>query len=215
MKQLLTLLCAFFLFNISIAQTVKNKTVLNQQGSLVNALLNKQVRASIRNEKSATTERVVGQSTRDNSAASIADSMKLTYPLNGISSYDFNQMLYAYNYPYTASPMFNYLGTYTKPQVEFSSFKHWTIDPNTLVYGFYEKDLASYDLNVNMVRDTALYADSSFIPNMTYMNKFSAANNIDTGYWYNSMGISGNRKNAKKITFSPPQIIKGNPGPQF
>jgi hypothetical protein len=196
MKQILSLLFTVFCITTIIAQTNKiNTNVLNKHAFVVNELLQAQIK-NVNTTKSAmtATERVIGQSTRDNTSGTKSDSVKLTYPLNGISSYDYNQMLYAYNYPYSTSPMFNYLGTYTKPQIEFSSYYHWTINPNTLVYGFYEKDFAAYDLNKNMIRDTAIYVDSTSMPNMTFINKFNANDDIDTGYWYNySAGVSTNK----------------------
>ncbi|MGZ4054316.1 MAG: T9SS type A sorting domain-containing protein [Bacteroidia bacterium] len=194
MKQISTLLLCIFCINTYFAQTgKKNKIALNQhQAALVNGLLQNQVRRNLL--KAPATERVIAQSTMDNTSGTLSDSVKLMYPINGTSAYDFNQMLYAYNYPYSTSPMFNYLGTYTKPQVEFSSYYHWTIDPNTLMYGFFEKDFAGYDVNKNLLRDTAIYADSSSIPNMTFINKFNTNNDIDTGYWYNySAGVSTNK----------------------
>ena len=197
MKQIYTLLLVILFTHSIIAQTSKRNTLMcNQHQTIVNGLLQAQTK-NIHTDKNATsapTERVIGQGSHDNTLGTESDSVKLTYPINGISSYDFNQMLYAYNYPYSTSPMFNYLGAFTKPQIEFNSFYHWTIDPNTLVYGFYEKDFASYDFNKNMIRDTAIFADSTSIPNMTYVNKFNAANMIDTGYWYNyNAGVSTNK----------------------
>ena len=195
MKKNLLLLIAVFYAGAFCAQSVKKNKISAHQ-TIVNSILQQQTGNSYSRLKSSSTatERVIGQSTRDNTAGTKSDSVKLTYPLNGTSVYDFNQMLYSYNYPYSTSPMFNYLGVYTKPQIEFDSYYHWTIDPNTLVYGFFEKDLAGYDANKNMIRDTTIFADSSSIPNMTYINKFNANNDIDTGYWYNySGGISTNK----------------------
>jgi hypothetical protein len=94
------------------------------------------------------------------------------YTLGRGSTYDYNDMIYAYNYPYNASPMFEYLGVFTKPQILCDTYRHWTINPNTLVYGYYETNLASYDALNNLTNDTALYVDSSFYPNMVHTNNF-------------------------------------------
>ncbi|CAN5322912.1 hypothetical protein BH10BAC1_BH10BAC1_17190 [soil metagenome] len=171
--------------------TVVCKQVLNH-ASIVNGLMQNQL-INASQSKMVAIERVIAQSTYDNTFSSKSDSVKLNYVLNGASTYDYNMMLYAYNYPYATSPMFNYLGTFTKPPIEYNSYSHWTINPNTLVYGFYEKDQVGYDVNRNLIRDTALFADSAIYPNMTYINKFNAANNVDTSYSfvYNA-GISNN-----------------------
>lgn len=181
----------YFLFSIVLtfattmnAQSTKIKSgnLLNHQ-KIIDGLMQPQLNEP-KQSKMPLTERVIAQSTYDNNFSSKSDSVKLNYVLNGISTYDFNMMLYPYNYPYSTSPMFNYLGIVTKPQVEYNSYSHWTINPNTLVYGFYEKDLVGYDVNKNLIRDTALYADSAIYPNMTYINKYNLANNVDTSYSY-------------------------------
>lgn len=177
---------------------IKSERLLNHK-KVIDGLMQTQLNAN-KQAKMVLTERVIAQSTYDNNFSSKSDSVKLNYVLNGKSTYDFNMMLYPYNYPYSTSPMFNYLGTFTKPQVEYNAYSHWNINPNTLVYGFYEKDMVGYDVNKNLIRDTALYADSAFYPNMTYINKYNAANNVDTSYSY--VYDSGISNNAFKQFFS-------------
>jgi len=130
-----------------------------------------------------TMERVIAQSTHD-STGLIDDTVNLKYNLYRTSTYDYNTMIYPYNYPYNTSPMFNYAGTFTKPQVQFDTFNHWTIDPNTYIYGYYETAYAGYDANYNINSYFDIFADSAINPNMHYANKFNAAKNIDTGYWF-------------------------------
>ena len=127
-------------------------------------------------------ERVIAQSTRD-SFGVINDTVNLGYTLSRGSAYDYNDMIYPYNYPYNTSPMFNYAGIFTKPQVLFDTFTHWTIDPNTDVFGYYETAYAGYDNANNMKSYLDIFADSAINPNMLYANRFNTANNIDTGYW--------------------------------
>jgi hypothetical protein len=195
MKQIFTLLFAIIYVNTSlIAQSSKKTSVrLNSHRNFIAGLMQQQVNhaAGMRAITSGPSERVIAQCTRDSVHGAKTDSVSLKYVLNGTSVYDFNMMLYAYNYPYSASPMFNYLGTHTSPQVLFDSYYHWTIDPNTNVYGFYQKDFTSYDVNKNMIKDTSVFADSTIIPNMVYANRFNAANTIDTGYWFNwKLGVA-------------------------
>lgn len=132
-------------------------------------------------------ERVIAQNTRDNVLATRIDSLNLKYGIGHGSFYDYNDMIFPYNYPYNAaSPMFNYAGVFTTPQVMFDTLRHWTVDPNTLVFGYYETGLATYDGSNNLTNYKALYVDSSFYPNTIHVNTFvPATSNI-------SMGISSN-----------------------
>jgi len=135
-------------------------------------------------------QRVIAQSTRDNTLRTLNDSVKLGYAPNFGSTYDYNTMIYPYKYPYNTSPMFNYAGTFTKPQVLFDTFMHWTVDPNTLVYGYYETDYAGYNSLHDMTSYKELYADSSFISNMIFTNTFNTGNYITSGYGFKwSLGI--------------------------
>jgi hypothetical protein len=181
------------------AQTTGTSPQLALHRSMMNAFLQPQmIRGSA---KMVLTERVKAQSTWDNTLNSKSDSVYLDYPLNGTSNYDFNMMLFPYNYPYSTSPFFeNQLGVHCQPEVYYSKHDHWTINPNTLTYGFYERDLAEYDADFNLIRDTALFADSSFYPNMRYVNSFNAANNVDSSHSFVWSG--GSSSNAFKQFFS-------------
>jgi hypothetical protein len=199
MKQLLTLFSATLATAATFAQHPAVHPSLSDHKSMLNVLLQPQMGSL--SEKMTLSERVKAQSTWDNTLGSKSDSVYLVYPTNGISNYDFNMMLYPYNYPYSTSPMFNNcLGVFTKPQVDYSRRDHWQIDPNTLTYGFYERDLCGYDPSFNLLRDTALFADSSFYPNMRYSNSFNAMNNVDSSHSYS--WISGTSSSAFKQYFS-------------
>ncbi|MFL5764261.1 MAG: T9SS type A sorting domain-containing protein [Bacteroidia bacterium] len=196
MKHRLSFFTAILMTICVSAQTSKKRS---EHQEILNALLQPQMIAGT--QKMVLSERVKAQSTWDNLMASKSDSVYLNYPMNGISNYDFNMMLFPYNYPYSTTPVFNNcLGTFTKPQVYYSSHDHWTVDPNTLVYGFYERDLAAYDANFNLIRDTALFADSAMYPNMRYVNTFNAANNVDSSHSY--VWSSGASANSFKQLFS-------------
>jgi Secretion system C-terminal sorting domain len=191
MKQIYTLLVAIVFSTTIHAQSTSTAVNLLQQKKFIHTLLQSQQNNS--SNRSVASQRVIGQSTYDNVMSSKVDSVKLLYGLNGTSTYDFNMLLFPYNYPYNSTPLFNYLGVFAKPQILAEKYDHWTINPNTLIYGFFEKNIAKYDVNKNLIKDTALFADSALIPNMTYANTFNAANNIDAGYSYNyHAGVSSN-----------------------
>lgn len=126
----------------------------------------------------STSQRVIGQSTEDNFLNSIVDSSLLSYPLNGTSEFDFNSMLYAYNYPYDHSPLFEYAGVFNEPQVMHNKYTRWTINPNTLVYGFYQKQGSIYNSNNYLIIDTVFYHDSLINPNMIATNSFNISGQI-------------------------------------
>ncbi len=131
--------------------------------------------------------RVIAQSTRDSTGA-YADTVHLVYGPNRGSSYDYNDMIYPYNYAYNTSPMFNFAGIYTKPQVLFDSLRHWTINPYTNIYGPYETDIATYDAHENMITYKSMMKDSSIDPNRNYINKFNSVNDIDTALYFSYVG---------------------------
>jgi len=199
-------------FFILVAITVFGNSLFAQNPKRLNSalashkrVLNGLLQQQPDNEKAERTttgvgmERVIGQSTRDSTGV-LADSVNLKYTLYKTSTYDYNTMIYPYNYPYSTSPMFNYVGTFTKPQVQFDTFTHWTIDPNTYIYGYYETGYAGYDANYSMTSYLDIFADSAINPNMRYTNKFNAAKNIDTGFWYR--WVSGVADSAFKQFFT-------------
>ena len=123
MKPVLIFLLSFFIGNLALAQVV-NKPTRHRQ--IVSQLLRQHGEKHIgtRTTSGPSIQRVIAQSTRD-SMGVMADSVSLTYSANMGSTYDFNTMIYPYNYPYSASPMFNYAGVFTKPQVLFDTCLHW------------------------------------------------------------------------------------------
>jgi hypothetical protein len=138
----------------------------------------------------ATKQRVIAQSTLDNTAAALVDSIDLGYTGVRGSTYDYNLMLYPYNYPYSTSPMFNYLGTFTKPQVLYDTLLRWTVNPFTNVYGLYEMAYATYD-TTKLTAYKDIFVDSVSNRNMSFMNDFNGAGNITKGQWFNlNMGIN-------------------------
>jgi len=144
-------------------------------------------------------QRVIAQSTKDSTGVYF-DSVSLFYGPNKGSTYDYNDMIYPYNYPYSTSPMFNYAGTFTKPQVLFDTLMHWTLDPNANAYGYYETDNATYDVHSNLETYKASYADSAINANRNFINKFNTAYNIDTAWSFNY--ISGVSDSAFRQFFS-------------
>ena len=127
-------------------------------------------------------ERLIAQSMRDSLFTTLYDSISLGYSGNHFSTYDCNTMIYAFNYPYNSSPVFNNNGgIFGRPQVLFDTFTRWAIDPNTLLFGYAETAYATYDANMNIRGYLDLFADSAINPNMRYLNKFDTAKMIDTG----------------------------------
>jgi Secretion system C-terminal sorting domain len=157
--------------------------------------------AAMKTTSGVSMTRVIAQTTKDNTLGSLNDSVAIKYNTGRASYYDFNTMLYPYNYPYNSSPMFNFGGVFTTPQVMFDTLRHWTIDPNTLAYGYYETDIAGWDGLNNLTSYKALYADSSFYPNMVYANNFApASHKLNVGYASN--WISGVADSAFKQYFT-------------
>ena len=185
MKYIFALMMSLLCANYLSAQKTNRCAVSAKHGHVLSMLLQQQgsSRDAMKTTAGVSTERVIGQSTHD-SMSVLDDSVALNYATNMTSAYDFNMMDYPYNYPYSASPMFNYAGAFTKPQVLFDTFLHWTQDPFTLVYGLYESARAGYDASKNMVSYLDLFTDSVTNTNMSYINRFNAANNMDSGYWF-------------------------------
>ena len=140
-------------------------------------------RNAMRTTAGTSTDRVIAQSTHDSTGA-ITDSVGLYYATNMWSTFDFNTMAYPYGYSYSSSPMFNYAGDFTKPQVLYDTCLHYTQDPFTLVYGLYESTAATYNASKNLVTFRDIFTDSVTNANMSYINRFNSANNIDSGYWF-------------------------------
>ncbi len=137
-------------------------------------------------------QRVIAQSTRDNILASLSDSVNLRYAGTHGSTYDYNTMIYPYNYTYSTSPMFDYAGVFTKPQVLFDTCVHWTINPFAMpAFGLYEATFAGYDTNNNLTSFREIFVDSATNDNRSYANTFTTTNKIKAGYWFNlNAGVS-------------------------
>ena len=127
-------------------------------------------------------ERVLAQSTHD-SLGTLSDSVNLSYSQYHGSTFDYNTMIYPYNYPYSATPMFSFKGIFTTPQVLFDTMQHFTADPFTLIYGPYEAGYATYDAAKNPLTYKDIFVDSAHNQNMSYANAFTI-NNITSGYWF-------------------------------
>jgi hypothetical protein len=119
--------------------------------------------------------------------------VQLFYSGNRISGYDYNQLVYPYNYRYAGTPWFTFSG-YQELTVPFDTFWHWTVLPNLvtskLTFSYYEKTFAIYNSSSFLVRFYDLYADSILNQNMSYVNRFSPGGDIVVGYWFNlNMGM--------------------------
>lgn len=184
MKQLFTLLILFVFANSLYAQSSKKtSTKLDKHHAYINYMLQNQEMQGARRYSPIHMESLMAQSTRDNTLDSLRDSVRIFFGSIDTSMYDYNTMIYPYNYPYSTSPMFNNdMGIYTNPRVWFTSYYHWSIDPNTLNYGFFQHESRQFNLQKNLLKDTMLYTDSSSIPNMTYFNTYDLSNKITASY---------------------------------
>lgn len=196
MKQLLLfILIATFAVEAN-AQSTTNHQLQTAHQRIINGLLQKQTsrhEAAMKTTAGVLKQRVIGQSVTDYAMFSLADSIMVNYSGNVRGSeYDYNFMIYPYNYPYATSPMFDFAGVFTTPQVAFDTFVHWTIDPFAMpMYQLYEGAYATYDTNSNMTGYTELFVDSATNDNRTFANSFTTFNKIDTGLWFNlSMGVA-------------------------
>ncbi len=170
------------------AQKSTGTSTITKHRKVISQLLQQHPEHSVlRTTAGVSTDRVIAQCTRD-SMGVISDSVSLNYGTNMTSAYDFNTMIYPYNYPYSTSPMFNFAGVFTRPQVLFDTCLHFTQSPFTLVYGLYEATVAGYDASKNMVTFKDVFVDSVINTNMSYVNSFNAANNIEAGYWFHLSG---------------------------
>ena len=186
MKKNITLFLLVLSLHTMIAQiSISDAEKIKMHSTFVSKMMQSQtirVNEMHKTDGFITSRRVVSQSKHDNTLVSLEDSVKVTYTGESSSTYDYNTMVYAYNYPYNTSPFFGFNGIFTKPQIQYAHYTHWQINPNTLVYGFYQKDDVTYDASKNLLSDTAFYADSLVLPNMLHLNKFNAANKIESSY---------------------------------
>jgi len=203
----------FFLFIISIystsAQSSKKGTEGRYNHKAFISILLRNNQNSVAAKTTIARERVIAQSIHGTSAYflpidSLTDSVKIAYTGSRNSSYDYNTMAYFYNYPYSNTPMFDFMGTFTKPQVLYDTLWHWTLAPNLtthlLGYGFYESGICSYNTGNNLISYYHSYVDSANMQNTSYVNSFNITGTIGTGYWFNS--VAGSPDSAYKQLFS-------------
>lgn len=187
MTRFITLLIAVLMTNSVFAQSAYKQSLTGRHNQMVNALLQMQQNNKVAAKTTATTKyRLKARSIRDNTLNTLIDSVDLVYGGFRGSTYDYNTMLFPFNYPYLTTPMWNNSGgIFTKPQVLFDTLRRWLVNPNTLWYGYYQTDIATYDTGSKLTNYMALYADSAIYPNTIHANTFTSAKNI-------SMGISSN-----------------------
>ena len=187
MKHILILLLSTLGMHVVYAQPSNKLFISGNHQQMLTNLLQQQSnnKEALKTTSGTIANRVIAQSTRDNTLASLSDSVNLRYRYFRTSTYDYNTMIYPYNYPYSASPMFNYAGVFTKPQVLYDTLVHWTINPFTLVYGLYESEFAGYDsATKNLLNYKHVFVDTTTNKSMSYIDTFTAANNIASGYWF-------------------------------
>ena len=168
--------------------TTQNMASKHQKA--INSLLhlaNKHVTAN-KTTSGTLTERVIAQSTRDSVTGPLSDSVYLAYSYFRGSTYDYNDMIFPYSYPYAATPMFGFEGVFTTPQVLADNYMHWTVSPFTLSYGLYESYNASFDINNNLVALQDAFTDSVTNANINYTNLYNTSNQITQGNWYTHVG---------------------------
>lgn len=172
------------------AQQALQKRKSKHSNVVAQLLQMNQIQAANKTSAGVPTQRITAQSTR-NSTASLTDSVMLAYTGMRKSKYDYNNMIYAYNYPYSTTPMFNYAGVFSTPQVQYDTYVHWTINPFTMpTFGLYEGSFATYDTNNNLIHFTELFVDSVTNDNRAYANTFTTTNKISKGFWFNlNLGV--------------------------
>jgi hypothetical protein len=189
MKQFFALFVVLICTQDLFAQYSSKRQQLANHNQTINQLLSANGagnKAAMKTTALVLTQRVIAQSTRDNTLSSLADSVKVRYTGKHGSTYDYNTMIYPYNYPYGTTPMFNYAGTFTQPQVLYDTYVHWTINPFTMPsFMLYEGAFATYDTSNNLTAYKKLFVDSVTNDNVSYVNVFDTMNRIGTGYTFN------------------------------
>ncbi len=198
MKKVFSLLLTCCIFQAANAQhSVKTTAMTGAHANLVNGLLQANNRTHAAAKTTSTGNRVIAQSTRDNTLGTLTDSSSFKYTTYRGSTYDYSNLNYPFNYPYNASPMFDYMGTFTKPQVMYDTCRHWQVDPNTLVYGYFSTGCANYTPDNKLDLFTMLWADSVSKSNMRFFNTFNTLNDItraDRYRWRSGVLDSGFRQ---------------------
>jgi hypothetical protein len=188
MKNILTIALSLVIgFSATAQFTKKHMHHAKDHKLLISALLQQNSTENNRAKTTAgvPTQRVIAQSTRDNDLASLSDSVKLKYSGMRKSVYDYNNMIYAYNYTYSTSPMFDFAGIFTTPQVKYDTCLHWTMDPFSMPsFVFYESKIATYDTNDNQISFQEIFPDT-LNDDRIYHNTFNTNNTINSGLWIN------------------------------
>lgn len=204
MKRLTTLFVAALLAANSNAQTGLTKKPLVEHLKVIDMLQQPNSMDATRAKTTATidtVQRIVAQSTMDNVLMSMSDSVKVKYSRNRRSFFDYNNMIFAYNYPYAKSPMVSMGGVHTTPRVQYDTFVHWTINPFTMPsFVLYEGAFARYDTLSNLAQYTHLFVDSVTNDNVSYRNTFNSNRQIKQGWWFNLN--AGTEDSAFRQTFT-------------
>ena len=183
----------FFLFVMAFAgpvsaQSSRKLPVNAHNAQMVSQLLqmSEEHTMAMKGTAGVPTQRVIAQSTRDNGLSAYSDSVQVRYTGMRKSKYDLNNMIYAYNYAYSTTPMFNYAGVFTAPQVQYDTYVHWTINPFTMpTFTLYEGSFAVNNIDNNITHFTQLFVDSVTNDNRSYANTYTATKKIAKGYWFN------------------------------
>ncbi|HXS38184.1 MAG TPA: T9SS type A sorting domain-containing protein [Flavipsychrobacter sp.] len=189
MKFSILFIIALSVGSFCFAQSSKNLTSqFDQHKRALSYLLQQSQGSTVALKTTYVKERVKAQSTYYSTGASssLVDSLNLSYSGKRGSQYDYNLMFYPYNYQYNTTPLFTYLGNFTKPQVLYDTLLRWTVDPNNVLFGFYEEIFSKYDTVKNtLLNSTNLFVDSNIDQNMSFANVFDTTGNITAGYWFN------------------------------
>jgi hypothetical protein len=128
----------------------------------------------------------MAQSTYDVSGK--MDSVHLKYKKYSHSRFDLNMLLFQYNYPYRTTPMINFGGATTTPQVKADTMRHWSLDPFTLGFGLFESGYATYSSAGNLLTYKDAFEDTLTYQSFYYNNSFNANNQISKGNWFQIRG---------------------------
>lgn len=204
MKKVLFLSLALFSTQLLSAQVINNIVNSAAHRYMLSNLLQPQMQ--MHNVAMKTTsvvkERLIAQSLLDNTLLppALTDSIHLSYSGNRGSAYDFNMMFYAFNYPYGNTPIFNYYGLFTKPQVMYDTMLRWLVAPDTTWYNFFSEAHATYDGLNDITSYKINFTDSVTYRNASYLNTYNAAGNIIKGYTF--FPVSGVMDSAYKQYYS-------------
>jgi len=204
MKKILFLSLALFSTQLLSAQVINNILNNAEHRYMLGKLLQPQMQMHTVAMKttSVVKERLIAQSLLDNTLLppAITDSMHLSYSGNRGSAYDFNMIFYAFNYPYGNTPMFNYNGLFTKPQVMYDTIQRSMIAPGKILFDFFSEASAKYDVLNDITSYKINFADPATYQDANYLNTYNAAGNIVSGYTF--FLVSGVTDSAYKQYYS-------------